>query len=159
MPKSFFLMLCALTLMFLASDLANAQHGRPSVSVTEVTGTFRHSFPAKFKGSSSDIKIQSVGRGKLKVAFDLVYPHLDGRGRLTANTGEASGNAAINGDTAVYESKEFGQCKITIKFVRPGRITVSQEGTDGDCGFGHNVMANGTYRKVSSKKPKFDKNH
>jgi hypothetical protein len=33
-----------------------------------------------------------------------------------------------------------------------GKLIVKQEG---GCGFGHNVMADGAYRKVSSRKPKF----
>ncbi len=150
--------MCAVAFMLLGAVGANAQHGRKSVSVSEVTGTFRHTFTGKYRNSSSEIKIRSVGRGKLKVGFKLVYPHLDSRGRLTANTGEATGNAAIMADTAVYSSKQFGQCKITIKFVRPGVIKVTQSGSDSDCGFGHNVTAAGTYKKISGRRPTFSKN-
>ena len=126
----------------------------PSVSAAEVTGTFSHRFGGKFKGSSSDIEILSVGKGRLKVAFDLIYPFADGNGEMSANMGQADGEAAIKGDTAIFRSSEFGQCTITIKFVRPGIIKVTQGGTENDCGFGHNVMADGTYRKTSSKRPK-----
>lgn len=28
------------------------------------------------------------------------------------------------------------------------RMEVVQEGSDADCGFGHNVMATGTYRRI-----------
>jgi hypothetical protein len=31
---------------------------------------------------------------------------------------------------------------------------VEQQGEE--CGFGHNVRANGIFRKISSRKPKFD---
>ena len=100
-------------------------------------------------------RIRSIGKGRLKIAFDLVYPIDNGSGELSANTGTAEGNAAIKGDTAVYSSNEFGPCSITIKFVRPSSIRVTQNGTDTDCGFGHNVSADGVYKKVSSGKPKF----
>jgi hypothetical protein len=70
--------------------------------------------------------------------------------------GTGGGTAKISGDTAIYENNEFGPCKITIKFVKAGTIKVTQEGSDADCGFGHNVTAEGTYKKISSKKPKFD---
>ncbi|PYK29375.1 MAG: hypothetical protein DME57_10540, partial [Verrucomicrobia bacterium] len=71
----------------------------------------------------------------------------------TANTGEGRGTARIEGDTAIFkpEGAEDG-CKITLKFAA-GKLVVTQEGI---CGFGHNVSAEGTYKKVSSAKPKFD---
>ncbi len=75
---------------------------------------------------------------------------------MTANMGSADGTATIVGDTAVYEDNEFGQCKITIKFVKAGTIEVEQEGTDGNCGFGFNVNASGSYKKSSRAKPKFE---
>jgi len=54
-------------------------------------------------------------------------------GDLIANTGTLDGEAAIKGDTAVYKSRKFGVCEITIKFVKPGTITVEQDGMDSDC--------------------------
>lgn len=134
---------------------AAAQRSRASVSATEVNGSYRMYFSGKFKRDSNDIKILALGHGRLRIAMDLMYPYMLDRGEMSANSGELDGEATIKGDTAVYDSKEFGPCTITIKFVRAGTIKVSQEGTDADCGFGHNVMADGTYRKWSSKKPKF----
>jgi hypothetical protein len=131
------------------------QASRKSVSGAEVTGTFHHAFTGKFKGSANEIKILALGKGKLKVSFDLLYPFIDGNGEKSANMGQLEGNAAIVGDTATLTSTEFGPCTITIKFVRPGTIKVTQEGDDSACGFGHNVSADGTYKKVSGAKPKF----
>ena len=127
---------------------------RASVSAAEVTGTFEHKFTGKYKGTSSEIKIASAGRGKLHVAMSLIYPYMYGKDPI-ANTGELDGEATITGDTAIYRSTEFGTCNIEIKFVRAGLIKVTQEGSDADCGFGHNVYADGTYTRTSSKKPKF----
>ncbi len=159
MKKTILFILCVLAVTGIGAAVTKGQNGRKSVSGTEVTGTFRHSFTGRFKSSSSDIKIQALGKGRLHIAMDLVYPYRTPKGELSANMGELDGKASIMGDTAIYESKEFGTCKITIKFVRPGTIKVSQSGSDFDCGFGHNVMSDGTYRKVSSKKPNFSKNH
>ena len=131
----------------------NAQT-RQSVSASEVNGTFRDYFEGKYKGSFNEIKILALGKGKLRVAFQLIYPHTDGNGELTANTGEADGTATIEGDTAVFSPDENGQCKITIKFVKRGTIRVMQKG-DSECGFGFNVNSAGTYKKSSSAKPKF----
>ena len=128
---------------------------RQSVGASEVNGTFRDYFEGKYKGNFNEIKILSIGKGKLRVAFQLVYPHQDSKGEMTANTGEADGTAKIEGDTAVFSPGENGQCKITIKFVKRGLIKVTQSGVDSECGFGFNVGAGGTYQKSDSAKPKF----
>jgi hypothetical protein len=78
-------------------------------------------------------------------------------GEISSNVGEADGTATIEGDTAVYSNDEY-ECKITIKFVKPGVIKVTQADSDLGCGFGHNVTASGTYKKSSSAKPKFKSN-
>ena len=65
-----------LIVMMMAALSASAQTSRASVSVAEVTGTFRHVFAGKFKGSSSDIMIASAGKGKLHIAMELLYPYV-----------------------------------------------------------------------------------
>lgn len=131
---------------------------RKAVSGKEVTGTFQYEFTGKFKGNYNEIKILALGNNKVKVDFSLTYPFIADDGGFSANVGEAQGEAAINGDTAVYSTTEGGTCEIKIKFVKPGQIEVSQteKSLDGGCGFGLNVSAEGTYKKVSSKKPTFD---
>ena len=155
MRKRISALIFALSCLMLFSGLAAAQ-SRASVSAGEVNGTFRMNFSGKFKGSSSEIKILALGGGKLRVGMDLIYPYTMQNGELMANMGTLDGTAMIDGDTAVYNSDEMGKCTITIKFVKLGTIKVSQEGTDAACGFGHNVMSDGTYKKVNSKKPKFE---
>ena len=143
------------SLLFISAGQIFAQP-RKAVSGTEATGTFRNYFNGKFKGSRDEIKIIALGKGKLRIGFDLVYPYVDGNGEMSANMGTAAGVATIAGDTAVYFSDEFGQCGITIKFVKPGQIKVTQNGSDAECGFGANVSADGIYKKVSGAKPKFE---
>lgn len=148
------LVLIAFVLAF--SSMAAAQASRKSVSGAEVTGTFHSYFKGRFKGSANVIMIQALGKGRLKVAFDLVYPYLDNQGEMTANLGRLTAEATIKGDTAIVETSEFGECRIKIKFVRPGQIKVTQEAVD--CGFGNRVTADGTYKKTSARKPKFEDN-
>ena len=155
MMKTLLLVLCSVVFTGLVAQSSLAQTSRKSVSAAEVNGTFRMKFKGEFRDSSNEIKILAKGGGKLRIAMELLYPYRLPSGELSANMGELDGEATIMGDTAVYESSEFGKCKITIKFVRPGTIKVTQEGADADCGFGHNVMSGGTYRKFSSRKPKF----
>lgn len=130
---------------------------RDSVSGKEVTGTFQYKFKGKFKGNSNEIKILALGKGKLKISFDLVYPYLMQNGEPMVNIGQTTGTADIEGDMAIFtEENEYSDvpCKITIKFTKPGEIEVTQN--DSDCGFGHNVSAEGIYKKVSNIKPTFD---
>jgi hypothetical protein len=54
----------------------------------------------------------------------------------------------------VFVPEEAGDCKITMTFLANGKLKVEQQGEE--CGFGHNVRADGTFRKISNRKPKFD---
>lgn len=150
------LYLTAITTLVGVAQVVHAQ--RKSVSGAEVTGTFEMNFTGKYKGSSSEIRVQSLRGGKIKFGLDLIYPYTMPNGDLIANIGELDGEAAITADTAVYKSDD-GACTITFKFVRAGVMKVSQDGSDADCGFGDRVTADGTYKKVSSKKPNFKRDH
>lgn len=139
---------------FFGSVQAKAQT-RKSIGGAEVTGTFRDYFAGKNKDSYNEIKILALGRGKLKISFDLVYPYIDGAGEKSANLGAAKGIAEIAGDTATFKPEEMEQCTIILKFSARGHLKVAQKGSDSGCGFGANVSADGNYKKVSSRKPKF----
>jgi hypothetical protein len=152
MKKS--LIFASLILLFSLIN-TNAQN-RKSVGAAEVNGSFRSYFSGKFKGSYNEVKILALGKGKLRVALELIYPFVDGTGGLMANVGTADGTATIAGDTAIFSPDENEKCVITIKFVKRGTIEVEQAGTDSECGFGFNVNADGTYKKSSNAKPKFD---
>jgi hypothetical protein len=154
MKRNIFACFIAALIIWTAASETSAQ-SRASVSGKEVTGTFRSYFSGKFKGSFNEIRIEALGKGKLKVAFDLTYPYVV-NGELSANLGTNEGNATIEGDTAVFKDEELGNCTITLKFTKPGTLVVTQNGSDAQCGFGHNVTADGTYRKASNAKPKFE---
>ena len=145
-----------LSLVILFGVSANTYAQRKSVSGAEVTGSYRYSFTGKYKGTSNEIKILALGGGKLKVSFDLTYPFTTSNGEMSANVGQAVGEATIEGDTAIYSTSDGGNCAITIKFLKPGMIKVTQEQDGAGCGFGMNVSAQGTYKKFSSKKPTFE---
>jgi hypothetical protein len=142
-------------MMTLSAVVGYGQTQRTSVSVAEVTGTFRMNLQSKVRGSNDEIKIASTGKGKLHVFMDLTYPYKMQNGEDMANTGQLDGEFAIEGDVASYTSEDK-QCTITIRFLQPGKIAVNQAGSDAECGFGHNVNALGNYKKISSAKPKFD---
>jgi hypothetical protein len=67
--------------------------------------------------------------------------------------GAGSGIARIEGDTAIFKPEGAeDECRISLTF-QSGKLIVSQTGI---CGFGFKVSPEGTHRKVSSAKPKFD---
>jgi hypothetical protein len=105
-----------------------------------------------YSSYDNEIRILALGKNKLQVQFDGVYHTVS----KSVNTGTASGDATIEGNIAILELPEWGPCKITMVFLPRNRLKVTQEGDSPDCGFGHNVRADGTYRKIRSGKPKFE---
>src|SRR5262249_17732960 len=143
MQKKFF------TLLFLGifNLLSPPTFSRDAVSGAEVTGTFEDRLGSTFK-------ILALGKGKLQVDFSGIYPYQIGKMK-TANTGEAAGEASIQADTSVFKPEGFEKsCTITLHFAQPGKLEVTQQGDSADCGFGMNVSAEGSYQKISAKKPK-----
>lgn len=98
----------------------------------------------------STFRILAIGHNKLKVQFNGVYENI----MKNVNIGYTEGIATIDGDTATLIPEDTQGCKFTLTFL-PGKLVVKQEGADYECGFGHNVYATGTYRKIRSGKPKF----
>jgi hypothetical protein len=115
-----------------------------TVTAAQVNGTW--------KTKSGEFKIWALGQQRLQIEFSGVYEYKTPQGP-SANEGEGSGIAKIDGDTAIFKPEGAEEERqITLKFTG-GKLVVTQTGI---CGFGHNVSAAGTYKKVSARKPKFD---
>jgi len=115
------------------------------VTAAQVNGTWQ--------SRTGTFKILALGKQRLKVEFSGAYFYRLQDGSEMANMGEGSGIAIIEGNEATFKPGEAEEeCQITMKFIS-GRLQVRQEGI---CGFGHNVTAAGTYRKISSRRPKFE---
>ena len=99
----------------------------------------------------SEFRILALGHNKLKVQFDGFYMNIV----KSVNTGFASGEAIIDGNVATFKPADTERCEITLVFL-PNKLKVMQSGSDADCGFGHNVNATGSYKKIRSGKPKFE---
>jgi hypothetical protein len=85
------------------------------------------------------------------VEFSGVYEYKTPQGPM-ANEGKASGIATIENAITIFKPEgSEEECQITLKFTA-SKLVVTQAGI---CGFGHNVSAEGTCKKLSSKKPKF----
>ena len=118
--------------------------GQSDVTAAQVNGTW--------KTKIGEFKIWALGQQRLQIEFLGVYEYQSPQGP-TANEGQGGGIARIEGDTAIFEPEGAeDECKITLKFTH-GKLVVAQIGI---CVFGNNVTAAGTYKKVSSSKPKFD---
>jgi hypothetical protein len=113
------------------------------VTAAQVNGVYRF--------YKSEFRILALGHNKLQVQFDGIYVTVS----KSVNMGSASGEATIEGNVATFVPPDTEHCKIIMKFL-PGKMVVTQEGDDFECGFGHNVNATGTYKKIRSGKPKFE---
>ena len=113
------------------------------VTAAQANGIYRY--------YKSEFRILALGHNKLRVEFDGQYMTVSG----TPNLGSASGEANIEGNVATFRPPDTQQCKITIVFLS-NKLKVTQDGSDAECGFGHNVYATGTYRKIRGGKPKLE---
>lgn len=136
------LTLFALQTCLFCGQVAIAQS--PIVTAAEVNGTWRSQLRT--------LKLWALGQGRLQVEFSGTYEYRLADGSLMANTGQGSGIASIEGLVAKFKpAGAEDECLIKMKFIGGG-LQVEQVGI---CGFGHNVSAAGTYRKISSSKPNF----
>ena len=137
-------MKCTVGVILLLTTISQI-YAQSEVTAAQVNGTWKY--------RDNEFKVWALGQQKLQVGFFGIWEHKTGNGEPTANTGEGSGIAKIEGDIASFRPDGAeDECKITLKFAG-GKLIVTQIGI---CGFGFNVRADGTYRRVSSKKPKFD---
>ena len=120
-----------------------AQKAKVIVTAAQANGVYRF--------YDNEFRVLALGHGKLKVQFDGVYHTL----AKSVNMGSASGEAIIDGNIATFKPADTERCEITLVFL-PNKLKVMQSGSDADCGFGHNVNATGTYKKIRSGKPKFE---
>ncbi|MDX6386032.1 MAG: hypothetical protein QOK48_3605 [Blastocatellia bacterium] len=124
-----------------APEVPQQPHGRV-VTAAQINGLYRY--------DRNDFRILALGRNKLKVQFNGEWMTRGGY----PNIGEALGEADIVGNVATFIPGDTTKSKITLTFLT-NRMKVTQEGLDAECGFGHNVVASGTYRRVKSGRPRF----
>lgn len=140
------------SLIFLfACQLAHAQSGttRSSSQPRTLSGiTGRYSLRSPSMENSLDVLL--LAGGKIKVYLFASWIGSAATGNV--NTGEIKTILPFKNGTALYESVG---CRITIRFAG-NKAIVDQAESGGDCGFGLNVSAEGTYKKRNGRTPKFD---
>ena len=79
-----------------------------SVTAAQVNGTW--------KTKSGEFKIWALGQQRLQIEFLGVYEYKTAQGP-SANSGEGSSIATIEGDTAIFKPEGAEEeCRITLKF-------------------------------------------
>jgi hypothetical protein len=108
-------------------------------------GTYVQVSPASKKPLpiGSSIVVIRAKSGRLGFSLNAVRA-------LDSNQGFVAGSFAP-GSMVVWANKsQAGDCKLTFTAV-PGGLTVLQDPTFGDCGFGNGVTADGTYMLETEK--------
>ena len=113
-----------------------------AVTAAQVNGLYRY--------RQNEFRVRALGHNKLKIQFNGEWMTRGGY----PNIREAMGEATIEGNIAIFIPGDTTKCKISLTFLT-SRMEVTQEGLDADCGFGHNVMATGTYRRIKAGRPRF----
>lgn len=129
---------------------ARENYGQKVVTAAQVNGTW-HETSSKVKGVSTEFRIWALGGQKLQIEF---YAN----NALEKFSNFETGTATIEGTTATFKLSgtpidDQNPCVMTLKFGGGDKLTVVENGV---CGWGKGVGSDGTYKKLSSRKPKFD---
>jgi hypothetical protein len=128
------------------SAIARKTDADADTAQTNLTGTYRY----KSGRNNNAIGVEELGGNRLEISIAANYEYKDSSGEWMVNSGSASGIVTKTGDTAVLVPEGYPNCPITLKF-SGNKIVVKHEGAGGDCGFGGNVTAGGTYTKTSNE--------
>lgn len=110
--------------------------GKPkAVAVRGVTGTY-------LREDDSSFQVVELPGGKVKFALLALWKGLRWE-EYGPNLGEAHGVVPLVKGVALYQEEE---CRLTMRF-SSGKVEIEQAG---DCLFGHNVRADGLYRRTSA---------
>lgn len=148
----FMLLFCALT-CFMPG--VAAQSSGVVLRYKDVVGTY------KDRLTGSIFTVARAPGGMIRVEFHGVYPYRLADGTRSANFGTAEVTTKLAFDTATFTpnyAREFtppAPCTIRLVF-KPRRIIATQKGSPGECGFGNNVSAEGTYRLTSRRVQRFN---
>ena len=101
------------------------------------------------RGTWETFIVRPASAGNIEFCFSGLWW---GRGEGPSGIGDLHATVPIHDNQAEYSTHEFGEkeCRISMKF-SPDKLEVKQIGDDFDCGFGHNVTANGTFERISSE--------
>jgi hypothetical protein len=130
----------------LASSICAVQaQARRQPPAKSVTGHYRLT-KNEFRNR---LDVQQLAGGKIK--FYLLALWVSHNNPENIHNGELHGVVALENGVAIYDHDD---CKLKFEFFS-NRVRVTQV-NDAGCGFGANATADGAYRRLDRKKPKFD---
>ena len=132
--------LAVLFLLLAFVPIATAQKPR------NVTGQYRFR-QAEFRNR---LDVKQLPGGRIK--FQLVALWVSHNYPENIHNGELHGVVKLDKGVAFYDSED---CTITMRFTL-NKVVVTESSANPPCGFGVNVTATGSYRKIDSRNPKFD---
>lgn len=111
-----------------------------------VTGTYAYELPNN--GGSGEIKVYAADDGTARYELLVVGPP------PAHNQGMMEGAARLEGNIMTITNTQFGgKCVIEVTFIDASATVKTLSGDSPTCGFGNNVMADGTYRQVDDLNP------
>jgi hypothetical protein len=118
------------------------------------TGTYQLDSKTRKKngevyGYSGKIQVKKLSSDKIVITFEV------NKGAPSYNSGSFVDTLNYKDNKAIYtDPKSDTTCKITFAFDKKG-VTVKEETADynSGCGFGHAVVADGFYKRISSATP------
>jgi hypothetical protein len=146
--KSAQLKLISPAILLLLSFAAGGQ--TPSATNAKRPGNVTGHYRMRREEFRNRIDVEQLTDGKIK--FDLVALWVSHYNPENVHNGTLQGIARMENGVAIYEANS---CKLKLEFF-PGRVRITQSEEVGDCEFGANVTATGTYRKADNRRPKFD---
>jgi hypothetical protein len=132
-------------LLFAASLLTTSRI--PTPEQVAVTGTYSL---VRGKDAGCIFEVAAVAADSVRLQLSC------NRGAPSYNMGNLDERLALHASELIFQTTEFGgRCVLRFRFLRR-RAIVTQEADNTACGFGYGVYADGTYRRVSRRRPAFD---
>ena len=132
--------------LLLGASLTGFGKTPPAKKTTSFTGHYT----MRREEFRNRLNVQQLADGRIK--FDLLALWVSHYNPENVHNGTAQGIISQEQGVAVYE---VDGCKLRMEFSST-KIRITQSEEVGDCGFGANVTATGSFRKVDRKKPRFD---
>ena len=100
-------------------------------------------------GYFGNIGVKAISKSKVVVRLFIC------KGAPSYNSGSFTDTLEIKNNKAIYRNAEFdSSCKIIFSFYRQGiKVEEFTDNYNSGCGFGHAVVADGFFKKKSSKIP------
>jgi hypothetical protein len=135
-------------LLLLISFAAGGQ--TPPATNAKKSGNVTGHYRMRREEFRNRIDVQQLPDGKIK--FDLLALWVSHYNPENVHNGTLQGIVSIKNGAGFYEADS---CKLRFDLL-PNKVRITQIEGFGDCEFGANVTATGSYRKIDNKKPKFD---